>query len=101
MPRQIFVNLPVRDVSRAKAFFAELGFGFNAQFTDDNNACMVVEEGSISVMLLNQPFFKGFIDKPLADPKESTGVLVCLSCDSKAEVDDLVRKATAAGGKPF
>jgi uncharacterized protein len=87
MPRQIFVNLPVRD---------RLGFGFNAQFTDDKAACMIVEE-NISVMLLSEPFFKTFTSKPVADAKKTTEVLVCLSCESKEEVDGLVAKASANG----
>jgi hypothetical protein len=97
--RQIFVNLPVRDLERSKTFFGRLGFGFNPQFTDDKAACMIVEENSIYVMLLTEPFFKTFINKTLVDAKKSTEVLVCLSCDSKEEVDDLVKKASAHGGK--
>jgi uncharacterized protein len=99
VPRQIYVNLPVRDLERAKGFFAKLGFGFNQQFTDDNAACMVVED-NISVMLLAEPFFKTFTSKPVADAKKSTEVLVCLSCDSDEQVNGLVAKATANGGKP-
>jgi predicted lactoylglutathione lyase len=77
MPRQIFVNLPVRDLERSKAFFSGLGFDFNAQFTDEKAACMVVED-NISVMLLAEPFFKTFTSKAVADAKKSTEVLVCL-----------------------
>ena len=98
MPRQIFVNLPVRDLERSKAFFSGLGFGFNAQFTDDKAACMVVEE-NICVMLLSEPFFKTFTSRQVADAKKTTEVLVCLSCESKEEVDGLVAKASANGGK--
>ncbi len=98
MPRQIFVNLPVRDLERSKAFFSGLGFDFNAQFTDEKAACMVVED-NISVMLLAEPFFKTFTSKAVADAKKSTEVLVCLSCVSKDEVDRLVANASANGGK--
>jgi hypothetical protein len=87
MPRQIYVNLPVRDLERAKGFFSRLGFGFNPQFTDDKAACMIVEDNSIYVMLLAEPFFKTFTSKALADARKSTEVLVCLSCNSKDEVD--------------
>jgi uncharacterized protein len=87
MPRQIFVNLPVRDLERSKAFFSRLGFGFNPQFTDEKAACMIVED-NISVMLLAEPFFKTFTSKPVADAKKSTEVLVCLSCGSKDGVDE-------------
>src|SRR5689334_14793094 len=97
MPRQIFVNLPIRDMARSKAFFGALGFSFNPQFTNDQGACMVVSE-TIYVMLLVEPFFQTFTKKPIANARETTEVLVCLSCDSRDEVDALVRKALAAGG---
>lgn len=97
MNRQIYVNLPVRDLERSKTFFISLGFEFNPQFTNDKGACMVIGPDSF-VMLLAQPFFQTFTKKPVADATKSTEVLVCLSCSSRAEVDDLVRKALAAGG---
>lgn len=96
MNRQIFVNLPIRDMGRSKAFFTALGFGFNPQFTNEQGACMVVAD-NIFVMLLVEPFFRTFTDKPVADAGTSTEVLVCLSCASREEVDELVRKALAAG----
>ncbi len=97
MARKIFVNLPIKEMERAKAFFTALGFSFNPQFTNDQGACMVVTE-DIYVMLLVEPFFQGFTKKRIADAKSTTEVLVCLSCESRAEVDDLVKKALAAGG---
>ena len=98
MPRQIFVNLPVRDLQRSKDFFASLRFTFDAKFTNDQGACIIVGE-NIYTMLLQQEFFRTFIDRPLADAKKETGVLVCLSCDSRAQVDETVAKAAKAGGK--
>jgi predicted lactoylglutathione lyase len=99
MSRQIFVNLPIANMERSKAFFAKLGFSFNPQFTNDQGACMVISD-SIFAMLLVQPFFKTFIDTEIADATKTTEVLVCLSCSSREEVDELVKKAVAAGGKP-
>jgi len=96
--KQIFVNLPVKNLEKSKAFFTALGYGFNAQFTDANAACLVIEEGSIHAMLLVEDFFKTFTDKSIADTRHSTEVLLCLSCESRAEVDELVAKAVAAGG---
>lgn len=98
MARKIFVNLPIRNMERSKAFFQALGFGFNPQFTNEQGACMVIGE-DIFVMLLTEPFFQSFTKKPVADANKSTEVLTCLSCDSREEVDELVRKAKAAGGK--
>src|SRR5882672_11274052 len=95
--QQIFVNLPVKNLERSKAFFAKLGFGFNAQFTNDQGACMVIGD-NIFAMLLVESFFKTFTKKPIADATKTTEVLVCLSCESRAKVDELVAKAKAAGG---
>ncbi|MBC5764679.1 VOC family protein [Ramlibacter albus] len=98
MPRQIFINLPVKDLPRSKAFFESLGFGFNPQFTNEQGACMVINDGASYAMLLVEPFFQGFTKKPISDAKKNTEVLICLSCESREEVDELVRKAIAAGG---
>ncbi|NNG22373.1 VOC family protein [Telluria aromaticivorans] len=96
MNRQIYVNLPVKDLERSKAFFGALGFGFNPQFSDQNAACMIVSP-DIYVMLLVEPFFQTFTNKSISDARTSTEVLLCLSCDSRAEVDGLAAKAKAAG----
>jgi uncharacterized protein len=97
MSRQIFVNLPIKNMERSKAFFGALGFSFNPQFTNDQGACMVIDD-NIFAMLLVEPFFQTFTKKQIADASKTTEVLVCLSCSSRAEVDELVRKAIAAGG---
>ena len=100
MARKIFVNLPIRDMQRSQAFFKALGFSFNPQFTNEQGACMVISE-DIFAMLLVEPFFQTFTRKPIADARKSTEVLVCLSCESRAEVDDLTNKAVANGGRTF
>jgi uncharacterized protein len=97
MSRQIYVNLPIKNMERSKAFFGALGFSFNPQFTNEQGACMVITE-TIYVMLLVEPFFQTFTKKQIADAGKTTEVLICLSCASRAEVDELVRKAVAAGG---
>lgn len=97
MPRQLFVNLPVRDLDRSVAFFTALGFTFNPKFTDENATCMVVND-QVNVMLLVEPFFAGFTPRPVADARASTEVLLALSCESREDVDALVRKAVDAGG---
>ena len=96
MSRKIFVNLPIKDMKRSRAFFESLGFEFNPQFTNDQGACMVIGPDNY-VMLLVEPFFQTFTGKPIADATKTTEVLVCLSAESRAEVDELVRKARAAG----
>lgn len=97
MSKQIFVNLPVKDLPRSKSFFDALGFEFNPQFTNDQAASMIVSD-DIFVMLLVEPFFQSFTKKAIADARTTVEAIICLSCDSRAEVDTLVAKALAAGG---
>jgi predicted lactoylglutathione lyase len=97
MHKQIFVNLPIKDMARSQAFFRALGYEFDDHFTNDKGAALVLGE-NLYAMLLVEDFFKGFTGKPIADATQSTEVLVCLSCDSRAQVDAQVAKALAAGG---
>lgn len=97
VPRKLFVNLAVRDLPKAKAFFGALGFTFNPQFTDDNAACMVVSPEAF-VMLLTEPFFQSFTTKRLCDTATHTEGLCGVSCASREEVDQLVATALANGG---
>ncbi|HEY0666108.1 MAG TPA: VOC family protein [Gallionella sp.] len=97
MSRQIFVNLPVGDLDRSVAFFTRLGFTFNPQFTNEKATCMVVAD-DIFVMLLVRQFFQTFTSKTIIDARKDIEVLMALSCASRAEVDEMVRKALAAGG---
>jgi uncharacterized protein len=101
MATQIFVNLPVKQLDRSIEFFTRLGYRFNPQFTDANATCMIVTEG-IFVMLLVEDFFKTFTHKELCDAQRSTEVILALSADSRAQVEELVAKAAAAGATlPF
>jgi uncharacterized protein len=100
MDTKIFVNLPVKDLNRSIAFFTALGFRFNPQFTDETATCMVVSD-DIFVMLLTHEKFKTFTPRPICDATKSTEVLVCLSRESRAKVDDMVRQAVAAGGATY
>jgi len=86
MAKQIFVNLPVKDLKKSMAFFSELGFTFNPQFTDDNAACMIIGENIYS-MLLQEKFFKGFTKKGISDATKTTEVLIAIDVNSRQEVD--------------
>ncbi len=97
MTRQIFVNLPVKDLQRSVTFFSSLGFEFDPRYTDENATCMIVAE-DIYVMLLVESFFQTFTRKPLCDATKATEVLVCLACDSRTEVDEMLAWALDAGG---
>lgn len=98
MATQIFVNLPVKDLQKSIEFFTQLGFKFDAQFTDETATCMIVSQ-DIFVMLLTHNRFKTFTPNAICDATKSTEVLLCLSAESRAAVDDMIRKAVAAGGK--
>lgn len=98
MSRQVFINLPIKDMARSQAFFKSLGFGFNPQFTNDQGACMIISKDHSYVMLLVESFFQGFTKKAIADATKTTEVLICLSCESREAVDEMVSKAVAAGG---
>ena len=96
MHKQIYVNLAVKDLKHSIGFFEGLGFSFNPQFTNEQGACMEIGD-NIYAMLLDTAFFKTFTHKAVCDTKTHTEALLCLSCDSRAEVDTLVAKAVAAG----
>ena len=97
MATKIFVNLPVKNLDKSKAFFQALGYSFNPQFSDENAGCLVISE-DIYAMLLTEPFFKTFTKKEIADASRSTEAMVALSADSRQAVDELADKALAAGG---
>ena len=97
MTRQIFVNLPVADVARAQAFYLGLGFRLEPKFSNEAAASIVISD-SLLVMLLGRPFFQTFTKKPICDAQAATEVILCLSCDSRAEVDELAALALAGGG---
>ena len=96
MSTTIFLNLPVKDVAAAQRFYTGLGYSINPQFTGENSACMVISE-QITAMLLAEPHFKEFTTNEIADPT-TTEVIIALSAESRAAVDEVADKALAAGG---
>lgn len=100
MASKVFINLPVKNLDRSKAFFQGLGFSFNPQFTDEKAGCMVVSE-SIFVMLLTETYFKTFIDTEVCDANKSTEVLIALDADSADDVKQFVSRAESLGGRIY
>ena len=96
MFKQIFVNLPIKDMARSQAFFRALGLSFNPRFTNAQGACLEIGE-NFYAMLLVEPFFQGFTKKPISDATKATEVILALSVDSRAEAEEVVRQAVAAG----
>ena len=98
MAKQIFVNLPVKDLKKTIKFFTKLGFKFNPKFTDENATCMIIGK-NIFAMLLVEKFFKRFTKKKIYNAKKSTGAILALSVESRKKVDEMIKKVIAAGGK--
>lgn len=99
MNKQVIFNLPVKDLDKSRAFFSALGFGFNPDFSNEQATCVVVLEGSIYAMLTTEAFFGSLINKPVVQAREANEVVICLSCESREEVDSLIARATAAGAR--
>ncbi len=96
MATKIFVNLPVRDLNKSKAFFESLGFTFNPQFSDENAACMVISD-AIYAMLLTEPYFRTFTEKQICNAHENTEVLIALDAGSRDEVQQIIARAKELG----
>jgi predicted lactoylglutathione lyase len=97
MATKIFVNLPVKDLNKSIEFFTKLGFTFNPQFTDENATCMIIGE-DIFAMLLVEEFFKTFTKKTICDSTKSNEVILALSTESRAKVDEMIKKVIEVGG---
>lgn len=100
MTQMIFVNIPITDVPRSRAFFSGLGYSFNEQFSGDDNLCLVVSD-SIYVMMVKPEFLAGFLDKPVGDPKQSVTALISLNFDSAQAVRAHCEKAFELGGRNY
>ena len=98
MPKMIFLNLPVKDLAAAERFYTAIGCAKNEQFSDENAVSMMWSE-EIVFMLLTHDFFSTFISQPIADAHAAVGAIICLSRDSREEVDATTRAAGAAGGR--
>ena len=100
MTTKIFLNLPVKDLSKTIEFFTKLGFSFDPQFTDENATCMIVGE-DIFIMLLVEKFFKTFTKKEICDTAQNTEMIVALSAESREKVDQMINKVVEAGGTEY
>lgn len=95
---QMFVNLPVTDLDRAKTFYEGVGFTINPKFTDHNAACVVVEDGHNYFMILTREFFQTFTERPIGDPSKTVSVSTAIFLESREAVDATVAAGIAAGG---
>ncbi len=97
MAKQMFLNLPVKDLDKTVGFFTALGFEFNPDFTDENATCMIVNDNAF-VMLLVENYFKTFTSKQVADTGGTAEAILAFSVDSREGVDEVVRTALTSGG---
>jgi predicted lactoylglutathione lyase len=96
--RMLFLNLPVQDIARSKAFFEQLGFGFNPRFESNDSACMLIGEQAFCMLLTNEKYAE-FSKRPMADPKTHSIGLFCFSVGTREEVDAVADAAVAAGAE--
>nr|WP_294928059.1 VOC family protein [uncultured Flavobacterium sp.] len=101
MTKQIWLNLPVKNVAKAKDFFWKIGFSFNEQHDTPSSTCMVIGEGNFVVMLFEELLFKSFSQNELTDTQSGSEILISIDAESKEEVDALAEKVTEAGGTVF
>lgn len=97
---QIYVNLPVKDVQKTRAFWMTLGFPINEQFSDDKAVCVVMKEDHIYTMFLKEDFFQTFTNRPYAKG-DTTQVLLAIGVDSREEVDRIINTALENGGSKY
>jgi predicted lactoylglutathione lyase len=102
MTKGIWLNLPVKDVKKSKEFFAQIGFSYNAQYTDGNDS-LALQIGTKPdiVMLFEENRLREFIQHPLTDTKQSAEIIISFDAESREEVDEIAEKVRAAGGHIF
>lgn len=99
MNKQIIINLPVQDLDKSKAFFASLGYSVDPQVSGEQAAMVIVAQDRIHVMLTTEDFFQSLIDKPLARARQANEMVLCLTCESREELESLIARASAAGAR--
>lgn len=99
MNKQIIINLPVQDLGKSKAFFSALGYGFDPQVSGEQAAMLIIAQDSIHVMLTTEDFFQSLIDKPMMRTSQGNELVLCLTCESREELDSLIARASAAGAR--
>lgn len=99
MTKELWINLPVKEIKRSKEFFTKLGFSFDTRYIDtDEGACLVIGDKNIIVMLFTEPTFRNFTGNKIPDSKQGTEVLFSIDAQSREEVDEMADKVISAGG---
>ena len=101
MTKQIWLNLPVKNIEKSKKFFSSIGFSFNEEYCNEQSACMLVGEKNFVVMLFEESMFISFVQKTLLASPTHAEMLISIDAESRQEVEDLAQKVNDAGGKIF
>jgi predicted lactoylglutathione lyase len=101
MTKEIWVNLPVKDVNKSKEFFSKIAWTLNEAQTNETMACFSVGEKKITVLFFAEEVFKGFTKHAISDVGAGSEVLISFDAESREEVDETARKVSEAGGNVF
>jgi hypothetical protein len=100
MTKQIWINLPVKDLDKSTAFFTQLGFG-KTGYSNNEMSGIVIGEHKVAVMLILEPKFKSVTENEIVDTSKATEVMFSIDAESREEVDEMAKKAENAGGTVF
>lgn len=101
MTKQIWLNLPVKDIVKSKVFFSQLGFSFNEKHETKTSACLMIGDSNFVIMLFSESVFAGFVQNKITDTKTSSEILISIDAQSRTEVDEMANKVAEAGGIVF
>lgn len=101
MTKQIWLNLPVKNIEKSKKFFSSIGFSFNEEYCNEQSACMLVGEKNFVVMLFEESMFVSFVQNTLLASPMHAEMLISIDAESRHEVEELAKKVNDAGGKIF
>ena len=101
MTKQIWLNLPVKEVAKSKEFFTKIGFSFNEQQDTPHSSCLLVGASNFVVMLFEESMFEGFVKNKITDTQSSSEILISIDAESRNEVEELAQKVEEAGGVLF
>jgi uncharacterized protein len=101
MTKQIWLNLPVKNIEKSKQFFSKIGFSFNEEYSNENSACMLVGDQNFVVMLFEESLFGNFVQNTIADTQTHSEMLISIDAESRNEVEELAQKVEEAGGVLF
>lgn len=101
MTKQIWLNLPVKNIEKSKQFFSSIGFSFNEEYSNEHSACMLVGDKNFVVMLFEETMFASFVQNTIADTQTHSEMLISIDAESRQEVEELAQKVDEAGGVVF